>query len=123
MKTVQAHKVSAQEARVQLSDLINKAVYGQQPSVITRQGKPVAVLVAYEEWQAYQRWQQTEQSRSSTNHDESVSLPDEPFVAMDQLTNTEKVADQVAEPDQTNSETTKDKSLLPEEKVPKEKTD
>lgn len=44
------HQATAQEARTQLSDLINRAVYARQPSLITRQGKPVAVLVSYEEW-------------------------------------------------------------------------
>lgn len=123
MKTVQAHKVSAQEARVQLSDLINKAVYGQQPSIVTRQGKPVAVLVAYEEWQVFQQWQQKEQSRSTTDHDESVSLPDESFVSVDQPTNTAKVADKVAESDQANLGVTEYESPLPEENTVKEKTD
>ena len=111
MKTVQAHKVSAQEARVQLSDLINKAVYGQQPSIITRQGKPVAVLVAYEEWQVYQRWQQTEQSRSTTEHDELISLPGESVGSTDQSISTEKVADQVDEIEQSNFGATEDESL------------
>lgn len=52
------YKVSAQEARVQLSDMINRAVYSRQPSLITRQGKPAAVLIAFDQWQAFQQWQQ-----------------------------------------------------------------
>lgn len=44
------NQVTAQEARTQLSDLINRAVYAHQSSLITRQGKPVAVLVSYDEW-------------------------------------------------------------------------
>ena len=51
------YKVSAQEARVQLSDMINRAVYSRQPSLITRQGKPAAVLIAFDQWQAFQQWQ------------------------------------------------------------------
>lgn len=60
MEINQLHKVSAQEARVQLSDLINKAIYGRQPSLITRQGKPAAVLISFEQWQAFQQAQQAE---------------------------------------------------------------
>ncbi|GAB3644140.1 type II toxin-antitoxin system Phd/YefM family antitoxin [Spirosoma arcticum] len=118
MKMVQLHKVSAQEARVQLSDLINKAVYGQQPSVITRQGKPVAVLIAFEEWQVFQQWKQKEQSRLTDDHNELVSLLYEPFVSTDQSTNTEKVA----ESDQANLGATEYESPHPEENIAKETT-
>ncbi len=52
------YKVSAQEARVQLSDMINRAVYSRQPSLITRQGKPAAVLIAFDQWQDFKQWQQ-----------------------------------------------------------------
>lgn len=57
MKTEELYKVSAQEARVQLSDMINRAVYSRQPSLITRQGKPAAVLIAFDQWQDFQQWQ------------------------------------------------------------------
>ena len=50
------YKVTAQEARVQLSDMINRAIYSRQSSLITRQGKPAAVLIAYDQWQAFQQW-------------------------------------------------------------------
>lgn len=59
------YKVSAQEARVQLSDLINKAVYGRQASLITRQGKPAAVLISFEQWQTFQHSVPTVQLPSS----------------------------------------------------------
>lgn len=60
MEISELYKVSAQEARVQLSDLINKAIYGRQPSLITRQGKPAAVLISFEQWQVFQQAQKTE---------------------------------------------------------------
>ena len=59
METSNLYKVSAQEARVQLSDMINRAIYSHQPSLITRQGKSAAVLISFKEWQAFQQWQQT----------------------------------------------------------------
>ncbi|GAB3741973.1 type II toxin-antitoxin system Phd/YefM family antitoxin [Spirosoma lituiforme] len=60
MEINELHKVSAQVARVQLSDLINKAIYGRQPSLITRQGKPAAVLISFDQWQAFQQTQKSE---------------------------------------------------------------
>ena len=60
MEVNELYKVSAQEARVQLSDLINKAVYGRQPSLITRQGKPAAVLISFEQWQVFQQIRMSE---------------------------------------------------------------
>ena len=50
MENEPLNQVTAQEARTQLSDLINRAVYARQSTLITRQGKPVAVLVSFEEW-------------------------------------------------------------------------
>ena len=44
--------VTANEARLQFSDLINRAIYVNQPTIITRQRKPAVVLIAYDEWLA-----------------------------------------------------------------------
>ena len=80
MEISELHKVSAQEARVQLSDMINKAIYGRQSSLITRQGKPAAVLISFEQWEAFQQEQKTEPlpssdgSSSSTSTDETMTL-------------------------------------------------
>lgn len=46
--------VTANEARLQFSDLINRAIYTKQPTIITRQRKPAVVLVNYEDWLALQ---------------------------------------------------------------------
>lgn len=72
MEINELYKVSAQEARVQLSDLINKAIYGQQPSLITRQGKPAAVLISFEQWQAFQQAQKSEAQSSSSSSSSST---------------------------------------------------
>ena len=58
IQVIELYNVSAQEARVQLSDMINRAIYSRQPSLISRQGKPAAVLISFAEWQAFQQWQQ-----------------------------------------------------------------
>ena len=82
MEISELYKVSAQEARVQLSDLINKAIYGRQPSLITRQGKPAAVLISFEQWQAFQQAQQSEplpsSNGSSSSTDETMIPVQEP---------------------------------------------
>ena len=72
------YKVSAQEARVQLSDMINRAVYSRQPSLITRQGKPAAVLIAFDQWQHFQQWQQEKMTLPpvDTNPESNAALSD-----------------------------------------------
>ena len=72
------YKVSAQEARVQLSDMINRAVYSRQPSLISRQGKPAAVLIAFDQWQSFQQWQQEKTTLPpvDTNSESDVALSD-----------------------------------------------
>jgi|GEM_PF-4282574 len=69
------YKVSAQEARVQLSDMINRAVYSRQPSLITRQGKPAAVLIAFDQWQAFQQWQQEKTVAPAVNVESGFGSP------------------------------------------------
>ena len=82
MEISELYKVSAQEARVQLSDLINKAIYGRQPSLITRQGKPAAVLISFEQWQAFQQTQKFEplpvDNEASSSTEDTVMADQEP---------------------------------------------
>ncbi|GAB2553321.1 type II toxin-antitoxin system Phd/YefM family antitoxin [Spirosoma aerophilum] len=82
MEVSELYKVSAQEARVQLSDLINKAIYGRQPSLITRQGKPAAVLISFEQWQAFQQVQKSEllplSNEASSSTEDAVIVEQEP---------------------------------------------
>lgn len=53
METDKLTSVTAQEMRNQLSDLLNRAAYLREPTMITRQGKAVAVLVSVEDWEQY----------------------------------------------------------------------
>jgi len=41
--------VSAEEARNQLSEIINRAAYGREPTIVTRRGKRVAAIVSIED--------------------------------------------------------------------------
>lgn len=53
METDKFPNVTAQEIRTQLSDLLNRAAYLHEPTLVTRQGKEVAVLVSTEDWEEY----------------------------------------------------------------------
>jgi prevent-host-death family protein len=46
--------VSVSQARSELADLLGRARYGNERFVIERRGKPMAVLVGMDEFQAYQ---------------------------------------------------------------------
>ena len=43
-------KIQLREAKAKLSAVVDQAVSGE-PSVITRHGKPKAVILSFEEWQ------------------------------------------------------------------------
>ena len=49
------NSVTAQEMRGQLSDLLNRAAYAREGTLVTRQGKAVAVLVPVGDWEDYLR--------------------------------------------------------------------
>ncbi len=55
METDKLTSVTAQEMRTQLSDLLNRASYLNEATLVTRQGKAVAVLVSAEDWEDYLR--------------------------------------------------------------------
>ncbi len=52
-----ANTYSAQDARKNLSEIIGKATFGNQPTIITRSGKNAAVVISYED---YERFRQLE---------------------------------------------------------------
>lgn len=51
MELDKLNRVTAQEMREQLSDLLNRAAYTSEATLITRQGKEVAVLVSVKDWE------------------------------------------------------------------------
>lgn len=53
METDKMNSVTAQEMRGQLSDLLNRAAYAREGTLVTRQGKAVAVLVPVGDWEHY----------------------------------------------------------------------
>ncbi len=57
--------VTAQEMRTQLSDLLNRAAYLKEATLVTRQGKAVAVLVSAEDWEDYLRLKKEGDTRAA----------------------------------------------------------
>ena len=53
MKNDGINSVTAQQMREELSDLLNRAAYLREPTLVTRQGKAVAVLVSVGDWEQY----------------------------------------------------------------------
>lgn len=76
MKTDKLNSVTVQEMRGQLSDLLNRAAYANEGTLITRQGKAVAVLVSLDDWEHYQ------ELKNMTGHTE----PDAQAEAHDPIT-------------------------------------
>lgn len=53
METDRINSVTAQQMREQLSDLLNRAAYLHEPTLVTRQGRAVAVLGSVRDWEHY----------------------------------------------------------------------
>lgn len=56
-------RMSAKEARDNFSDVLNRAYYQQEPIVVERQGKPVAVVISLEEYEQYRRYKELAKER------------------------------------------------------------
>ena len=46
--------VSAEEARIKLSDILNRAAYRNEPTVLTRHGKGIAAVISMEDFELLQ---------------------------------------------------------------------
>ena len=69
-------RMSVRDTRANFSDVLSQVYYGQEPVIVERKGRPVAVLISPEQWQQYQ-----EQARSRL------------FEAIDQLQERNRDAD------------------------------
>lgn len=67
METDELSSVTAQEMRNQLSDLLNRASYLKEATLVTRQGKTVAVLISVEDWEEYLQMKTTAEKREAEN--------------------------------------------------------
>jgi prevent-host-death family protein len=50
-----ARRISTSEARARFSDIVNRAAYGGERTVLHRQKKPVAAVIPFEEYQFLER--------------------------------------------------------------------
>ncbi len=71
METDGINSVTAQEMRNQLSDLLNRASYLKEPTLVTRQNKAVAVLVSVEDWEQYLRMKASSETCETGNVDQT----------------------------------------------------
>jgi len=77
METDKLNNVTAQEMRTQLSDLLNRAAYLREATLVTRQGKAVAVLVSAEDWEDYLRLKKEDETREAESADQKGENGDE----------------------------------------------
>jgi prevent-host-death family protein len=47
-------RMSVKDARANFADLLAQVRYGQEPVIVERKGRPMAVLISPEQWQHYQ---------------------------------------------------------------------
>ena len=50
-----ATRMSAKEARDKFSDVLGRAYYRNEPTIVEKQGKPVAVVISPEQYERYRR--------------------------------------------------------------------
>ena len=48
-------RLAVKDARANFSDVLSQVYYGQEPVIVERKGKPVAVLISPEQWERYQQ--------------------------------------------------------------------
>lgn len=46
---------SAREARANFAEILNQASYGKEPVIITRQGKNIAVVLSFGDYEKYMK--------------------------------------------------------------------
>lgn len=44
-------QLNATEAKLHFGEVLNRAVYAEQPTIVTRHGKPVAIIASIKEWE------------------------------------------------------------------------
>ncbi|MGP4112133.1 type II toxin-antitoxin system Phd/YefM family antitoxin [Streptomyces sp. 4N509B] len=61
--TQQLSTASVRDVRAHLADVVERADRDDEPTVITRRGKPVAAVVSIEVLRRYQEWEEREINR------------------------------------------------------------
>ena len=60
--------VSAEEARNQLADILNRAAYGHERTVVTRRGKRIAAIVSIEDLELLEAILEGLEDRADAEH-------------------------------------------------------
>ena len=47
-------RMSVRDTRANFADVLAQVRYGQEPVIVERKGRPIAVLISPEQWQQYQ---------------------------------------------------------------------
>jgi prevent-host-death family protein len=69
-------KISAKEARDRFSEVVNRAAFGKERVVVTKNGKPVAALVPIEDLEALEA---TREARFRAAMEDTLERYDEVF--------------------------------------------
>src|SRR5579872_2772574 len=56
-------RMSAKEARTNFTDVLGRAYYKGEPTIVEKQGKPVAVVISPEEYAQYRRYKEEAKQR------------------------------------------------------------
>lgn len=56
-------RMSAKEARTKFTDVLGRAYYRGEPTIVEKQGKPVAVVISHEEYEQYKRYKESAKQR------------------------------------------------------------
>ncbi len=51
-------RMSSRDARANFSDLLGRVYYTQEPVIVERKGKPVAVVISPAQWERFERQRQ-----------------------------------------------------------------
>jgi prevent-host-death family protein len=56
-------RMSAKEVRTNFSDVLGRAYYKGEPTIVEKQGKPVAVVISSEEYEQFRRYKEQAKQR------------------------------------------------------------
>lgn len=66
---------TANEARLQFSELLNLVAYGKEQALITRSGKPLAAVISFAQFQVFQEWLINQANQQDTHVEQMEALP------------------------------------------------
>lgn len=79
--------ITAEEARTKFSDILNRAAYRNEPTILTRHGKGVAVVISIGDFELLERFIKKTEDRIDTEaiHDALKEFEAGNTISLDQL--------------------------------------